>query len=603
MDMTMTAGHTHAAQPQPPARNDPRFAAGSTGPTVPKGQAPTLSIPDGLGFGGLAGRKQNANDKKQNNYSVTDANFNNRLGVLATNPDTGQPMNYVQDIQTYNAAGYIETYAPKVYSKLAAAQDAGRGTILGGAAHLMGLVKTADPSEAGINPADIPSTVPGTNLNARQEVMNTKDSTGQNWARPHHAETHWDALKSMIDLGVDQAHALRFSGDNAISGAGRLNGVNNQDGASGFNAGELKVFQEAAAFQAQTGTPVILAMMQAHNHLGGDPSALTDPAINKQLGLAANDRSVTAARANAIAQGLLDGTVHNNKNTNNGAAHNNAAAGVTGGGGAAAGNGPVTGAGTGAVGTIDTVDPVAALGELATTGFADGAAGAGSQRLSLIMQSLLKRLADGTQQLTPELLAALKGILAALQASNDPKLQAIGKALEELTTNIARTGTIDQTSFLALEKVIGQLGAAAGNLDPLLAQQMGIDPTTGLAPAATAGGTPDAAGGAMAATGMAMPAASVAMTTPAAASVAPAVTTAGSGHGNDSLITRARNPPGTRRLPTMSTSWSMWSTNTLWVFWAPLKTWHVKKFPHRMLTIGSVVIFDYQSNIPEGKIQ
>src|SRR5690606_33154423 len=106
------------------------LADGSYGPTVKKGKAKTVKIDDGKGFGNVSGRKQNADDKKKNNYSVTDANFYPGLGVL-NDVKTGKPMNYVKQIQAYNAAGYISAFHPDVYAKMIAVQDAGQGTILG----------------------------------------------------------------------------------------------------------------------------------------------------------------------------------------------------------------------------------------------------------------------------------------------------------------------------------------------------------------------------------------------------------------------------------------------------------------------------------------
>lgn len=388
------AGGAHHVAPIAPARNDPRFMAGTTGPVVKEGDAPTVKIPDGKGFFGASGRKQNNNDKEQNNYSVTDANFNNQLGLLPGDPDNGgKPLTYVQHIQTYAAAGYLEAYAPDVFGKLTASQNAGRGTVLGGASHLMGLLNTSDASEAGLTAADIasiPQTIPGTTQDASDWVARAKDSTGQNWARMHHAESQFSALKNLISAGVDPKNAFEFAGDDAVSGAGRLNGVNNQDGKqSGLNAGELEVYQKAADYQASTGVQTIFAMMSAHNMDTLDPSALTNPEVNDQIGFAKGDRTVTPERANAIAQGLANGTVTNKKDKNGGGNNDgdgdgggaDGAGGAGGGGGAGAAEGAdggegedgLTGAGTGAV---VVADPAAAL---ATTGALGGATlGAGA---------------------------------------------------------------------------------------------------------------------------------------------------------------------------------------------------------------------------------
>jgi hypothetical protein len=303
--------HDHAhAEVVPPATGDPRFVDGTTGPPVKEGKAKTVKIPDGRGFGGVKGRKQNDGDKDQNNYSVTDANFNNQLGLLAKNPDTGETMNYVQHIQTYNAAGYLENFAPDVYAQLVANQNAGRGTVLGAAAHIMGLVQTADPAEQGVNAATVPATIPGSPIDAKAYVLSGKDITGQNWARMHHPESAWAMYKGLIEAGVDWKNAMVLSGDDAVSGAGRVNGVNNQDGGDGFNDGEEEVWSLGAQIQQQTGINVIQKMMEGHNHdTGQDASALTKPRINKKIGFDRTDRSASAERANAIAQVLLDGTV------------------------------------------------------------------------------------------------------------------------------------------------------------------------------------------------------------------------------------------------------------------------------------------------------
>jgi hypothetical protein len=303
--------------PTPPPEGDPRFLDGSTGPTVKKGKAETLDIPDGKGFGGAKGRKQNDDDKSKYNYSVTDANFSNQLGLLAKDPDTGKPMNYVQHIQTYAAANYIEAYNHPLYEKLIANQNAGKGTILGASAYLMGLTKTADPALEGITQAEIaqiPAQIPGTPMDARAYVASGKDITGQDWARPHHAGSQFKALSGLIEAGVGWQDAMVLAGDDGISGAGRLNGVNGQDGKDGFNDGEEEIFAKGALLQQQTGINVVQLMMGGHNHLGGDPSALTNPNINRILRktdptIAKDDRTSSAARAQDIYQAIVDGKV------------------------------------------------------------------------------------------------------------------------------------------------------------------------------------------------------------------------------------------------------------------------------------------------------
>lgn len=310
-DPAQGAAHAGHKLPTPPAKGDPRFLANTVGPTVAKGKSKTIKIPDGKGFGGVAGRKQNADDKTKNNYSVTDANFSNQLGLLPANPDTGKPLNYVQHIQMYSAANYLEAYNQPLYQKLVAAQDAGKGTILGAAAHLMGLVKTADPAEAGLTPEDIaaiPAKIPGTPMDARAYVQSGKDITGQVWARPHHAGSQFKVLSGLISAGVGWQDAMVLAGDDGISGSGRLNGVNTQDGnKTGLNAGEREIFSRGAQIQKSTGINVVQLMMGGHNHLGGDASALTKPKLNKIIGVGAGQRQNDAARADLVYQSFLNG--------------------------------------------------------------------------------------------------------------------------------------------------------------------------------------------------------------------------------------------------------------------------------------------------------
>jgi hypothetical protein len=316
----------HPGLPTPPKAGDPRFLDGSVGPTVKKGKAnkgKKIKIPDGPGFHGAKGRKQNADDKSKNNYSVTDANFSNQLGLLPKDPDTGKPMTYVQHIQTYAAANYLESYNHPLYEKLMANQNAGKGTILGAAAHLMGLVKTADPAEAGVTQQDIaaiPAKIPGTPMDAKAYVASGKDITGQVWARPHHAGSQFKVLSGLINAGVDWKDAMVLAGDDGISGSGRLNGVNGQDnGKGGMNAGEREIFSKGAQIQQKTGINVIQIMMGGHNHLGLDPSALTKPKINKLIpGEAKDDREASAQRADAVYKLMLNGKVGDAKQAGKG---------------------------------------------------------------------------------------------------------------------------------------------------------------------------------------------------------------------------------------------------------------------------------------------
>lgn len=366
---TQTAAMSSAHTAPVPA-GTPNLKQGSSGPIVPKGEAATIRIPDGPGFGGVEGREQNDDDKAQNNYSVTDANFNPHLGLMATDPDTGKPMNYVQHIQTYNAAGYISTFAKDTAKKLEQAQADGKGMILEGSAYLMGLTKTQPSylSAYGIDGKDIPAKIPGTTRDAREYVGAAEDATGQEWARMHHPESAWDMYDGLVKAGVGGEQALRLAGDDGVSGAGRLNGQNNQDGSNGFNEGELEVWKQAADLQARTGIPVVQTMMAGHDHNMLDPSALTEPAANKRLGITGRDAS--PARADAIYQGLLTGQLDERRPRTDdggggGRTNDDAGDGGGGGGGTQATDGggatdtAVTGPGTG---TIVPVGPGAVAG-------------------------------------------------------------------------------------------------------------------------------------------------------------------------------------------------------------------------------------------------
>jgi hypothetical protein len=100
-----------------------------------------------------------------------------------------------------------------------------------------------------------------------------------------------------------------LSGDDAISGSGRLNGFNNQDGKDGFNDDEAAVFRMAAVVQQSTGVKALDIVAGGHSHTGIDDSAKKDPAINKLLGLGKHDRSTSPERMAKIQKALLDGTI------------------------------------------------------------------------------------------------------------------------------------------------------------------------------------------------------------------------------------------------------------------------------------------------------
>lgn len=302
--------HGDHVAPIPSAPGDARFMPGTVGPVVFRGTAATVTIPDGPGFGGEKGRTQNSGDLRKNNYSVTDANFNNVLGLLPRHPDTGAALTYVQHIQLYAAAGYIEAFAPETYAHMVMHQNRGEGTVLGAAGFLMGLVRAADPAAHGLTPASIPATLPGTTIDARNYVRATRDATGQQWARPHHAQTAPAVFRMLVAAGLPASAALVLASDDGISGAGRLNGMNEQDGSrDGFNGGERATWAFAAQLQLQTGVPVVLHMMHGHDHAGIDASALTKPKVNALIGMAGDDRSTSDARAAALFAALHDGRV------------------------------------------------------------------------------------------------------------------------------------------------------------------------------------------------------------------------------------------------------------------------------------------------------
>ncbi len=428
------AGHAN----QVPAGTS-NLRSGSTGPIVPEGQAATIRIPDGRGFGGEKGRTQNADDRKQNNYSVTDANFNPALGLMAKDPDTGKDMTYVQHIQTYNAAGYVKTFAPDTARRLQQAQDEGAGMFLEGSAYLMGLTRTqpAFLNAYGITGADIPTNIPGTNRSARQYVRDGQDATGQDWARMHHPESAWDMYRGLVGIGVDGEQALRLAGDDGVSGAGRLNGQNNQDGGNGFNAGEVEVWKQAARLQQQTGLPIIQTMMAGHDHNHLDASALTNPSVNARLGITGRDAS--PARAQAIFEGLLAGRLDEPRG----------GGGSGGGRAAAAAAGDAIGGTNGAI-TVDTTALQAAL--------LGGRAPADEAELLALLQQALAYL----EQAAPDVFAQL--VAAQAQGIIDPALAA-GVVL----------GLFDQPAFAAVVPP-QELAATEQGLTLLQVGRAGVDP-------------------------------------------------------------------------------------------------------------------------------
>jgi hypothetical protein len=314
MDESQPHAHAGAMPKVPPSTDTIRsvLVDGSYGPTVAKGKALTINVPDGNGFGGIKGRRQNGGDRAQNNYSVTDANFYPQLGLLQ-DPTSDKPLNYVKQIQAYNAAGYVSTFHPDIYAKMVAVQDAGQGSILGMALNLMGVDGAAtDPgmAAAGLSNGLLDSEkVPGSPISAKTAVMSGTDLAGEEWARPHHAESSWPTYKALIDAGLDYQTASVLSGDDAMSGAGRMNGFNNQDGTTGLNADEKAIYQIAAQVEKKTGIPVVQIMANGHSHTGLDESAKTDPRIDKLTGMTLGEADPTA-RADAIYGVLAANKIH-----------------------------------------------------------------------------------------------------------------------------------------------------------------------------------------------------------------------------------------------------------------------------------------------------
>jgi len=190
MAMNNTSPVDNHLEPMAPPSGDPRFIEGSTGAF---GQSKKIVQADGPAYGGQPVEKnQNANDKKQQNYGVTDANFTHTLGVIA-DPDTGQPMSYAQTMQAYNAVGAIQSLAPDIYAQLVKNQDAGLGTVQGGALAIMGITQTdgqGGKSLTGIDQAAMAkmasAQLPGLG-SVKDMVLSTTDFKGRAWNRAHHS--------------------------------------------------------------------------------------------------------------------------------------------------------------------------------------------------------------------------------------------------------------------------------------------------------------------------------------------------------------------------------------------------------------------------------
>ncbi|MBC7460815.1 MAG: hypothetical protein H7287_05590 [Thermoleophilia bacterium] len=316
-----------------PATNDPRFVAGTTGPTMKKGKATTVKLEDGKALDGGKARKQNDGDKKQNNYSVTDANYNPQLGIpaqIVTDKNaTPHKPTYAETINLYSAAGYVQAFAPAEYDKMVATQNSGGMTVLEQAAMATGIIpKSGNYAASGIVEAGIPTNIPGSGLDAKKYLQSGTDITGQEWARPHHALSQWGAYAQLIKLGVDGETAHTLAGDDGVSGGGRLNGVNNQDGNDSFNAGEIEIWSKAAKLEEETGKPILAALSHSHAMTGLSEDTLTNPNINKIInkkgGVGAiatkgeDARTLVAgsARELGLKKILLDGTVGDDKKAN-----------------------------------------------------------------------------------------------------------------------------------------------------------------------------------------------------------------------------------------------------------------------------------------------
>ncbi|MCB0878500.1 MAG: hypothetical protein KDC46_05915, partial [Thermoleophilia bacterium] len=284
--------------PNAPRSGDPRFVQGSVGEL---GQEETIKQKDGPAYLGFdVAKNQNDNDKKQQNYNVTDANFTRFLGVIA-DPDTGQPQSYAQTMQNYNAAGAIEKLYPEVYQKLIENQNAGRGTVLGGVLAIFGVSKSdgaGGASLSGIDDATISqirnATIPGIG-SLRDYAFDTRDAKGREWNRAHHPESHWSALTQLAGEGWNWDEAAVFTGDSMTSWAGRVLGTNNQDGdKTGFAADELAGLKYLVLTEQATGKSDILEkVIMSHNMTHLSPDQLTDPKINKLIGLPDDFRAQT----------------------------------------------------------------------------------------------------------------------------------------------------------------------------------------------------------------------------------------------------------------------------------------------------------------------
>ncbi len=312
---TATTAHAHKVEPKYPKGHDPRFMDLTVGDAADAKKMGKYTQAGGAGYGGKEG--ENVNNQKDKNEIIdkTDANHLPQYGVLP-----GQ--NYVQTIQSYTGLSAIKDLAgmdgfpitTSDWEKIVKLQDNGGTPVLAVANYLTGLTDE--------RPADLPSDIaakrsavsnyelPGANATIAEIAINPKDVSGNNIARAHHSVDWFGKYRATVADGIPAswAYALSFS-DDGVSGSGRFNGFNNQDGnATGANNGEDAYFKMVAVASQQLNRPDLFFDMLAegHNHTALDESVLTDPKINKLIGWQpSNDRTMSEERVEAIRQYYL----------------------------------------------------------------------------------------------------------------------------------------------------------------------------------------------------------------------------------------------------------------------------------------------------------
>jgi hypothetical protein len=318
MDMsgtTATTAHAHKVEPKYPKAHDPRFMDLTVGTAADAKKMGKYTQAGGPGYGGRDG--ENVNNQKDKNEIIdkTDANHLPQYGVLP-----GQ--NYVQTIQSYTALSAIKDLngmqgfpiSEADWAKIVALQDNGGSPVLATVNYLTGLTNE--------RPADLPADIaakrdavssfelPGAGKSIADIVINPKDVSGNNIARSHHSADWFGKYRTAVADGIPAswAYALSFS-DDGVSGSGRFNGFNNQDGnATGANNGEDAYFKMVAIASQQLGRPDLFFDMiaEGHNHTALDETVLTDPKINKLIGWQpSDDRTMSEERVEAIRQYYL----------------------------------------------------------------------------------------------------------------------------------------------------------------------------------------------------------------------------------------------------------------------------------------------------------